>query len=115
MRRDLPGWFLAEIDWLVNCSEGEHGRRAVPLEPSLGGSPDTMDDMRARAAARARRVNDALRTLSWYHARLLLVVHEYVGPGRCVGAHAAHSEARARTTDLLEAAALFRRAWEAAR
>lgn len=111
--KNVPGWFNAELDWLVNASEGEHGRRAVPLEPSMGGSPDTMDDMRCEAACRARRVTEALRTLPAAFQRLLLAAHEHVSPRRCMAAQDAHKRITDRTADLMAASAAFRRAWMA--
>jgi len=108
-----PGWWEVEIDWLVNCSEGEHGRRAVPLEPSMGGSPDTMDDLRRDAATRARRITRALDSLTPYSRALLLAAHEYVPPGRCREAHAAHRTLCERVADLMVAVQAFRRAWRA--
>jgi len=110
-KRDLPGWYQAEVDWLYNCADGEHGRRAVPLEPSLGGNPDTMDDMRCAAATRARRVLAALETLTPADWRLLFEAHEYVGPGAHVRHHRAQREARERVSDLMVASTAFRRAW----
>lgn len=111
MKRERGSWWDAEIDWLVNCAEGEHGRRAVPLEPSMGGNPDTMDDLRREAAARARRVTTALASLPDSQRRLLLAAHEYVAPGRCREAHAAHRTLCDRVSDLMVAVGAFRRAW----
>lgn len=110
-KRELPGWWQAEVDWLVNCSEGEHGRRAVPLEPSLGCMPDQMEDMRVEAVQRARRVNRALETLPAALRGLLLAAHEHVSPRRCKDAHAAHARLCERVSDLMLASAAFKRAW----
>ena len=110
-KRDLPGWYQSEIDWLANCSEGEHGKRAVPLEPSMGGNPDTMDDMRCAAAGRARRIVAALECLTADQWGLLWEAHLYVGPGAHVRHHRRQREARERVSDLMVASTAFRRAW----
>ena len=110
-RQDLPGWWQVEIDWLYNCAEGEHGKRAVPLEPSLGGNPDTMDDMRCAAASRARRIVAALECLTEPQWSLLWAAHQYVGPGAHVRHQRAQREARECVSDLMVASTAFRRAW----
>ena len=111
MRRDAPSWFLAEVDWYVNAAAGEHGLRAVPLEPSLGGSPDAMDDLRCQAAMRARYIRAALATLCEDDQRILLIAHERISPRRHVRVHAAHQRLLENDSDLLRASAAFQRAW----
>lgn len=113
MSRMLPGWWSAEVEWYQQAREGEHGLRAVPLEPSLGGNPDTMDDLRCEAATRARRVERALGCLPPRQRALLLAAHAYVGPRAASAVRAAHQEVTAQSGGLLEAATGFRRAWVA--
>lgn len=111
MSRTLPGWWSAEVEWYQQCAASEHGLKAQPLEPSLGGPSDDSDDYKINAAGRARRITLALRALSPRQRTLMLVAHDYVCPRRPQDVARASRIASEAAADLLVAAASFRSAW----
>lgn len=111
MKKDLPAWFDADLDWYVNEHDGAMGLRGVPLEPSLGSGDDSLaDDRRVEAATRGKRIAKALDGLRTGWRTLLMAAHLRLSPRRHVDIQKAHEAMlKEAKTELMEASAAFRR------
>lgn len=115
VKKDLPAWFDADLDWYVNEYDGAMGLRALPAEPMpracyYDDPLSSAADIRSQAAARGRRIAHALEGLRTGWRTLLMAAHLRIPKQRHVDIHAAHEAMiKESRTDLMEATAAFRR------